>query len=67
MEAALAAIASEPLRESAHRALIAAYLAEDNAADAMRQYSLYRGVAKQQLGIDPSPRMRELVRGLPVE
>jgi DNA-binding SARP family transcriptional activator len=67
VEAALAAIASEPLRESAHRALIAAYLAEDNAADAMRQYILYRGQAKKRLGIDPSPRMRELVRGLPVE
>lgn len=67
VEAALAAIVSEPLRESAHRALIAAHLAEDNAADALRQYSLYRGVAKERLGIDPSPRMRELVRGLTIE
>jgi DNA-binding SARP family transcriptional activator len=67
VEAGLAAIASEPLRESAHRALIAAYLAEDNVADALRQYSLYRWVAKERLGIDPSPRMRELVRGLTVE
>jgi DNA-binding SARP family transcriptional activator len=67
VQAALAAIVSEPLRESAHRALIAAYLAEDNAVDALRQYSLYRGAAKKHLGIDPSPRMRELVRGLPVD
>lgn len=65
-EAGLAAVASEPLRESAHRAVISSYLAEHNAADAVRQYSLYRGLLKDQLGIDPSPRMRALMQGLPV-
>jgi DNA-binding SARP family transcriptional activator len=66
-EAGLAAVASEPLRESAHRAVIAAYLAEANAADAVRQYSVYRILVKDQLGIEPSPRMQELVQGLPVD
>jgi DNA-binding SARP family transcriptional activator len=66
-EAGLAAVASDPLRESAHRAVIAAYLAEDNPADAVRQYSLYRFLAREQLGIEPSLRMQGLVQGLPVE
>jgi DNA-binding SARP family transcriptional activator len=66
-EAGLAAVASEPLRESAHRAVIASYLAEDNAADAVRQYALYRGLVKDRLGIEPSPRMQELVQDLPVD
>jgi DNA-binding SARP family transcriptional activator len=66
-EAGLAAVASEPLRESAHRAVIASHLAEDNTADAVRQYGLYRVLLKDRLGIEPSPQMRELVRGLPVD
>jgi DNA-binding SARP family transcriptional activator len=66
-DAGLAAVASEPLRESAHRAVIASYLAEDNMADAVRQYGLYRVLLKDRLGIEPSPQMRELVRGLPVD
>jgi DNA-binding SARP family transcriptional activator len=65
-EAGLAAVASEPLRESAHRAVIASYLAEDNASDAVRQYSLYRVLVKEQLGMEPSARIQELVRNLPV-
>jgi DNA-binding SARP family transcriptional activator len=65
-EAGLAAVASEPLRESAHRAVIASYLAEHNAADAVRQYRLYRELVKEQLGMEPSARIQELVRNLPV-
>jgi DNA-binding SARP family transcriptional activator len=67
VDAGLAAVAIEPLRESAHRVLIASYLAEDNAADAVRQYVLYRQLVKDRLGLDPSPRMHELVRDLPIE
>jgi DNA-binding SARP family transcriptional activator len=66
-DAGLAAVASDPLRESAHRAVIAAHLAEGNAADAARQYGLYRALVTDRLGIEPSPRIRQLVEGLPVD
>jgi DNA-binding SARP family transcriptional activator len=66
-DAGLAAVASDPLRESAHRAVIAAHLAEGNAADAARQYGLYRALVRDRLGIEPSPRIRQLVEGLPVD
>jgi DNA-binding SARP family transcriptional activator len=40
--AALAAVSADPLRESAHRAVIGAHLAEDNFAEALQQYFVYR-------------------------
>jgi DNA-binding SARP family transcriptional activator len=61
---ALAAVANEPLRESAHRILIRAHLAEGNVGEAVRQYRLYRRLLRRQLGLDPSPQMEALVRGL---
>ena len=64
VEAGLAAVEDEPLRESAHRSLITVHLAEGNQAEAIRRYWLYRGLLQDQLGIEPSPRMEELVRGL---
>jgi DNA-binding SARP family transcriptional activator len=67
VDAGLAAVAIEPLRESPHRLLIQSFLAEHNTADALRQYGLYRRLAEERLGIEPSPRMRELVRDLPVD
>ncbi len=60
-EAAMEAIACEPLRESAHRALAAVHLAEGNRAEAVRQYNFYRQLLGQQLGFEPSPHFRELV------
>jgi DNA-binding SARP family transcriptional activator len=55
VEAGLAAVSSEPLRESAHRALIRAYLQESNRGEAIRQYESCRQVLRRELGIDPSP------------
>ena len=52
LEAALAAIAAEPLRESAHRALIGVHLAEGNRAEAVRQFGLRSDSAR---GIEPFP------------
>lgn len=60
-EASIAAIATEPLRESAHRALIAVHLAEENVADALRQYRLFRDLLREQLGLEPSARLRALI------
>jgi DNA-binding SARP family transcriptional activator len=61
-EAGLGAVALEPLRESAHRAVIEAYLAEDNAGEALRHYRLFERLLDSKLGLRPSPRLRELVR-----
>jgi DNA-binding SARP family transcriptional activator len=55
VEAGLAAVSGEPLRESAHRVLIRAYLEEGNRGEAIRQYEACRQVLRRELGIDPSP------------
>jgi DNA-binding SARP family transcriptional activator len=65
-EAALAAIAAEPLRESAHRALVRLHLAEGNIGEAIRQYAVYAGLLREELGMEPSPTMQSLVRSLPL-
>jgi DNA-binding SARP family transcriptional activator len=64
-EAGMMAIAGEPLRESAHRALIAAHLAEGNAGEALRQYRLCKRLFAEQLGMAPSARLDALVAHLP--
>jgi DNA-binding SARP family transcriptional activator len=61
VEAGFAAVSSEPLRESAHRVLIRAYLKEDNWGEAVRQYEACRRVLRHELGIDPSPVTRALL------
>lgn len=58
----LDALAGEPLRESAHRALIRVHLAEGNAAEAVRQYRLCRRLLEEQLGIEPSAQLQALLR-----
>ena len=65
--AGLAAVKDEPLRESAHRALIAAYLAEGNPGEALRQFRLFRHLLRDQLGLEPSRLMADLVAALPVQ
>ena len=64
VETGLAAVEGEPLRESAHRVLIHAHLAEGNAAEALRQYRIFRGLLRDRLGLEPSGQMDELVRPL---
>jgi DNA-binding SARP family transcriptional activator len=64
LEAGLLSVASEPLRESAHRAVIRVHLAAGNAAEAIRQYGTCRRLLRDQLGIAPSPQLRELIDGL---
>jgi DNA-binding SARP family transcriptional activator len=60
--AALAAVASDPLRESARRLLISAYLNAGNDAEALRQYADFRGRLEREVGLEPSFRMLELGR-----
>jgi DNA-binding SARP family transcriptional activator len=54
VEAGLAAVRAEPLRESAHGALINAHLAAGNRAEALRQYERCRCVLLDELGLEPS-------------
>jgi DNA-binding SARP family transcriptional activator len=59
IEAGFAALAADPLRESAHRVLIRAYLAEGNVSDAVDQYRRCLDLLRSRLGVGPS---RELLR-----
>jgi DNA-binding SARP family transcriptional activator len=53
VDAGLAAVRADPLRESARLALVAAYLAEGNIVDARRHYERYRRQLKTELGVEP--------------
>jgi DNA-binding SARP family transcriptional activator len=64
VEAGLAAVIGEPLRESAHRALISAYLAEGNPSDALRQYQIFRDRLRRDLALAPSRALQHLVAGI---
>lgn len=64
LDVGLLSVAGEPLRESAHRAVVRAHLADGNVSEALRQYRLCEQLLREQLGIAPSERMSELIRGL---
>ncbi len=55
VEAALLAVACEPLRETAQRALIVAHLAEGNVIEASRAFDAYTKLLDEALGITPGP------------
>ncbi|HET9443061.1 MAG TPA: bacterial transcriptional activator domain-containing protein, partial [Acidimicrobiales bacterium] len=63
VDAGQAAVAAEPLRESAQRTLIAAHLAEGNLSEAQRQYDLYRKVLWEDMALEPSGRLRSMLAG----
>jgi DNA-binding SARP family transcriptional activator len=58
-----AALKGEPLRESAHRALIRLYLLQGNVCEAIRQYRLCCRLLRP-LGVEPSEQITALVRGI---
>jgi DNA-binding SARP family transcriptional activator len=60
IQAALAAIHLEPLRETAHHTLIEIHLAEGNWSEACRQFQRCRGLLREELGVEPSDSMRLL-------
>ncbi len=62
--AGLAAVEGEPLRESAHRTLIKAYLAEGNCAEALRQFRRYRELLHKELALAPSSDLAALIQHL---
>jgi DNA-binding SARP family transcriptional activator len=65
-EAGLAAVAAEPLRESAHRALVRTHLAQGNYSEAIRQFRLFETMLRDQLGLEPSAQMTGLLEALAI-
>jgi DNA-binding SARP family transcriptional activator len=61
VQAGIAAVSGEPLRESARRALIEAHLAEHNVAAALREYVAFSQLLHDELGLQPSEDLRALV------
>ena len=62
--AALAAVKAEPLRETAHAALIRVYLAEGNRAEARAAYEHYHALLRSELGLEPTELVKALVEDL---
>jgi DNA-binding SARP family transcriptional activator len=61
LEAALEAVRSEPLRESANRAAIAVHLAEGNVVEALRHYQRFHQLIASELQVEPSERLAAMV------
>ena len=60
VDAALIAISLEPYRETAHRALIQAYLSEGNRREAAQHYRRFRKTMAEELNSVPSPELQKL-------
>ncbi len=61
MSAARAAIRNEPLRETAHAALIRLHLIAGNQHEALRVYERFAAALQEALALSPSAILRELV------
>lgn len=62
LQAGLAAVAAEPLRESSHRQVISTHLREGNISEALREYRSYSRMLAEELGVAPSAAMKDLIR-----
>ncbi len=60
--AARAAISADPLRESAHAALIRVHLSEGNQSEALAAYEHYRSLLREQLDLEPTAALDKLLR-----
>lgn len=61
LDLALQAVQAEPLRESAHAALIRVHLATGNAAEARRQFGVCSALLERELGLAPSARLTRVL------
>jgi len=59
--AGLSAVIADPLRESAHRAVIKVHLAEGNTGEAVRQIRRCERLMLEELGVPASPRLGEMM------
>jgi DNA-binding SARP family transcriptional activator len=64
VQASMLAVSAEPLRESAQRTLVAAHLADGNLAAAVKQYDSFAELLRDELKLEPSQEMQDLVKGL---
>jgi DNA-binding SARP family transcriptional activator len=62
--AALAAVQAEPLRESARRLVVQVQIARGNVAEAIRFYHEYQSLLHQELNLEPSQLMDQLIQPL---
>jgi SARP family transcriptional regulator, regulator of embCAB operon len=62
--AACAAVRADPLRESSRASLIQVHLAEGNQSEAVREFARYQALLHVDLGLEPTPRLRQLIDGL---
>lgn len=61
IDAGVASVAIDPLRETGRRVLINAHLAEGNTARAILEYERFRVLLDRELGISPSPTLHGLL------
>jgi len=62
IQALLASISLDALREAPRRQLISVHLAEGNPSEAIRVYNEFTAILQRELQIAPSPAMAELLR-----
>ena len=62
--AACAAVRADPLRESARASLIQVHLAEGNQSEAVREFARYQALLHADLGLESTPRLRDLIDGM---
>lgn len=61
VQAALAAVQADSLRDSAHETLIRACLAQGNRHEAYTHYTTYRRILRDELGLDPPAALGRLL------
>jgi DNA-binding SARP family transcriptional activator len=61
IQAAIAAVRLEPMRETAHAALIRAHIAEGNRSEALRQFHRCRAMLAAELAVEPSESIWQLI------
>lgn len=64
IEVAFCALQADMLRESAHRTLVRAHLAEGNVGEARRAYSVCERLLDRELGVAPTEAMTGLLAGI---
>ena len=65
LEAAQAAVRWDPMRESAHRAVIEAHIASGNPASAVHQYNLYCRLLRDEFGIErPTAQLTSMIESM---
>jgi DNA-binding SARP family transcriptional activator len=64
LDAAHLAIATEPLRESAHRTAIRVHLAEGNLNEAVKHFDRFATKLVAEVGIQPTDQLRDLITPL---